>query len=440
MSYCVNPSCTQPKNPKQAEVCQSCGSRLRLNNRYQPLGILGKGGFGATFGAADLSVQGNPICVVKQLRPATDDPQVYKMAKELFEREANTLEIVGKHPQVPKLLDYFEQNHEFYLVQEYVKGYNLHQEIKKKGPSDEAGVRQFLSEILPILKYIHSEKVIHRDIKPANLIRSQKDNKLVLIDFGAVKNQVNSIVVGKNSSQTAFTAFAVGTSGFAPPEQMAMRPVYASDIYAVGVTCIYLLTGKTPKDLGCDPETGEIVWERYVNISNSLATVLKKMLEVSVKHRYKSTEEVLDALAMTIAPYEEEMQQGMTTMITGINSSAASSYQTTGKVSRNFSQSGNTYISRVNRADRPSTSVEKGINPAAANGSYNLAQSKSSRHRNNGTGTTTTFNNTSLKKRKKWKEKTLLEAYQKGRRDFANQALNELNLAKTFLPAITCYG
>ncbi len=451
MSYCVNPSCAQPKNPNNVAVCQSCGSQLRLNNRYQPLGILGKGGFGATFGAADLSLPGNPICVVKQLRPATDDPQVYKMAKELFEREAETLGKVGNHPQVPRLLDYFEQNKEFYLVQEYVKGYNLHQEVKKKGPFTEAGVKQFLTELLPILEYIHSQKVIHRDIKPANLIRSQKDRKLVLIDFGAVKNQVNSMVA--NNTQTAFTAFAVGTAGFAPPEQMAMRPVYASDIYAVGVTCVYLLTAKTPKDIGCDPETGEIAWEPYVDISDSLANVLKKMLEVSVKHRYKSAEQVLDAMAM--APYEQGMQDSMTTMITGFktpsSSSDPNSSVSTGLVSsspptRSMGKI-NTHISWGNPVSSVSTDVQtpystnvRGGGAGAGSVSYNIAHGQTFSRRRSKTSTTSTSELTAAqKKKKKWQEKTLLAAYEKGRKDFTNQELNELNLPKAFLPGINCY-
>lgn len=453
MSYCVNPSCAQPKNPNNVAVCQSCGSQLRLNNRYQPLGILGKGGFGATFGAADLSLPGNPICVVKQLRPATDDPQVYKMAKELFEREAETLGKVGNHPQVPRLLDYFEQNKEFYLVQEYVKGYNLHQEVKKKGPFTEAGVKQFLTELLPIIEYIHSQKVIHRDIKPANLIRSQKDRKLVLIDFGAVKNQVNSMVA--NNTQTAFTAFAVGTAGFAPPEQMAMRPVYASDIYAVGVTCVYLLTAKTPKDIGCDPETGEIAWEPYVDISDALAKVLKKMLEVSVKHRYKSAEQVLDAMAM--APYEQGMQDSMTTMITGFktpsSSSDPNSSVSTGLVSssppaRSMGRM-NTHISRGSPVSSVSTEVQSpsytsvrgaGGGAGAGNVSYNIAHGQASSRRRSKTSTSSTGDaTTAKKKKKKWQEKTLLAAYEKGRKDFTRQELNQLNLSKAFLPGINCY-
>ncbi|MEB3226532.1 MAG: serine/threonine-protein kinase [Synechococcus sp.] len=309
MSYCINPDCSNPKNPLKARVCATCGSSLILRQRYKSLKSLGQGGFGATFLAVDLNLPGKPSCVIKQLRPSSNVPHLFQMARELFEREAETLGRIGNHPQVPRLLDYFEDSHQFYLVQEYVKGHNLQQEVKKNGPFSEAGARQFLSEVLPVIEYIHSQQVIHRDIKPANLIRREQDKKLVLIDFGAVKNQINPEAIANSSEQTALTSFAVGTPGYAPPEQMAMRPVYASDIYAVGVTCIYLLTGRSPKDLGYDPKTGEMLWESYVDISNSFASVLHKMLESSVKHRYQSAQEVLDALDME--PYMASLAQSM---------------------------------------------------------------------------------------------------------------------------------
>lgn len=308
MTYCLNPNCTQPKNAPTALICESCGSKLLLHDRYQTLRILGKGGFGATFVSSDLSLPDKPLCVVKQLQPPPQDANVFRMARELFDREAATLAKLGVHPQIPRLLDYFEDNQQFYLVQEYVKGHNLHQEVKKRGPFSEAGVKQFLSELLPILKYVHEQKVIHRDIKPANLVRRQTDRKLVLIDFGAVKNQVNSVMANADS-QTAFTNFAVGTQGFAPPEQMAMRPVYASDIYAVGATCLYLLTGKSPKAIEVDINTGELLWEKLVKVSPQFAKVLKKMLEVSVRHRYKSAQEVMDALDMTA--YADSLAQSL---------------------------------------------------------------------------------------------------------------------------------
>ncbi len=281
-----------------------------MRDRYRVTKALAQGGFGATFLAQDEGLPGEPICVIKQLRPTASAPELLEMSRELFAREANTLGKIGNHPQVPRLLDYFEDDQQFYLVQEYVSGWTLQEEVKRSGPFSEAGAKQFLSEILPMLEYIHGRQVIHRDIKPANLIRRSEDRKLVLIDFGAVKNQVNQ-TAASSSEHTAFTTFAVGTPGFAPPEQFAMRPVYASDIYAVGVTCIYLLTGKSPKDLDYNPLTGEMLWQHKVQISAHFGEVLRKMLEGSVRHRYQSANEVLKALEME--PYLDSLAKGLST-------------------------------------------------------------------------------------------------------------------------------
>lgn len=308
MSYCLNPSCSHPENPAKAEVCQACGLKLLLRDRYRAKRALGKGGFGATFLARDFSLPGHPYCVIKQLQPAANSPHVMQMARDLFKREAKTLGKIGNHPQLPRLLDYFESHQEFYLVQEYVCGITLQQEVKRGGPFTEAGVKQFLSEILPVLSYIHQQQVIHRDIKPGNIIRREQDKKLVLIDFGAVKDKVNPERANA-SEQTALTAYAIGTPGYAPPEQMAMRPVYASDVYALGVTCLYLLTAQSPKDLDYDPVTGEVMWREQVHVSSHFAEVLQKMLEVSVKHRYQSAEDVLRAL--DLEPYLDSLAQNM---------------------------------------------------------------------------------------------------------------------------------
>jgi serine/threonine protein kinase, bacterial len=307
MSYCLNPDCPNPNNTTQSQVCQACGAHLMLRDRYRIMQPLGQGGFGATYLAIDESLPGHPNCVIKQLRPTVTAPHILQMARELFDREAQTLGRIGNHPQIPRLLDFFEANQEFYLVQEYVSGYTLQQEVKRDGKITEHGVKQILSEILPVLEYIHSNRVIHRDIKPANIIRRTQDNRLVLIDFGAVKYQAQP--QAEASEHTAFTSYAIGTPGFAPPEQMAMRPVPASDIYALGVTCIYLLTGKSPKDLDYDPTTGELLWQRHVNISEHFITVLKKMLEVSVRHRYQTANEIFRAL--DLEPYLDSLANGM---------------------------------------------------------------------------------------------------------------------------------
>lgn len=308
MSYCINPDCPKPKNPPTAKQCQACGSELFLRERYRVLRSLGKGGFGATFLARDEVLPGKPPCVIKQLRPSAEAPNILDMARDLFQREAKILGKIGNHPQLPRLLDYFDSEQEFFLVQEYINGSTLQQEVKRGGPFTEAGVKQFLTEILALVQYLHENQVIHRDIKPANIIRRDQDKKLVLIDFGAVKDKVAS---GQpiGTDQTALTAYAIGTPGYAPPEQMAMRPVYASDIYALGVTCVYLLSGKAPKDLNYDPNTGELMWRNYVHISDHFADVLQKMLEISVRHRYQTIEAIHRDL--DLEPYMESLANNM---------------------------------------------------------------------------------------------------------------------------------
>jgi len=295
MSYCTNPACPNPENPNEALKCQACGSRLRLKNRYLVLKPLGKGGFGATFLARDLSLPGYPTCVVKQLRPTANSKRVLEMARQLFQREAKTLGKIGDHPKIPRLLDYFVGKQQFYLVQEFIDGSTLKQEIRSRGPYTEEQTKDFLREILSVLDYIHSQEVIHRDIKPANIIRRRQDNCLVLIDFGAVKDKVTQATM-MGTGETAFTNFAIGTSGFAPIEQMSLRPVYASDIYAVGMTCVYLLTGKSPSALEHDPTTGDVHWREHTDISDSFAAILQRMLAVSVYQRYQSAQDVLSAL------------------------------------------------------------------------------------------------------------------------------------------------
>ncbi len=296
MSYCLNPACTNPNNPPSAGRCQACGTSLLLRDRYRATRILGRGGFATTFLAEDEGLPGRPICVIKQLRPVLTAPHILEMSRELFQREAATLGKIGNHPQLPRLLDFFELDQEFYLIQEYVSGATLQQEVRRSGPFDEGMTIEVLKEVLPILDYLHSQKVIHRDIKPANIIRRSIDNRLVLIDFGAVKDQVNQTVIANTPDEQALTSFAVGTPGFAPPEQMAMRPVYASDVYSLGITCVYLLTGKSPKDLNYNQSTGELNWQTAVSLSPVFRALLEKMLAVSLRDRYASAKEALYAV------------------------------------------------------------------------------------------------------------------------------------------------
>ncbi|MDJ0735322.1 MAG: serine/threonine-protein kinase [Nostocaceae cyanobacterium] len=281
---------------EQTQLGQMYLSKQLFYKRYEILRILGRGGFGITFLAKNVSLPGQPLCVIKQLCPQVRSPKKWERAKERFMKEAKTLGQLGNHSQIPMLLDYFEINGEFYLIQEYVRGSTLAREIKRNGPKSEAAVKQFLREIIPVLQYVHNNYVIHRDIKPHNLLRCHDDGRLVLIDFGAVREEL--IQATDNSHQNMASTNFIGTMGFAPPEQFSLRPVYASDIYAVGVTCLYLLTGKSPLDFDYDPHTGEICWQKEVQISKHFADVLNKMLKISLEERFKSANQVLWALGM----------------------------------------------------------------------------------------------------------------------------------------------
>ena len=425
MSYCLNPSCPKPVNNPKSKLCKACGSKLLLHGRYHLVKGLGKGGFGATFLAADLALPGKPLCVIKQLRPNTDNPNFLSMARELFEREAKTLGRVGNHPQIPRLLDYFEDRQQFYLIQEFVKGHNLQQEVKKQGVLNETKARQVLEEILIILRDIHAQKVIHRDIKPANIIRREIDNKLVLIDFGVVKNQVNS--GGATSNQTALTAFAVGTPGFAPPEQLAMRPVYASDVYALGVTCMYLMSGKAPKNMDCDPITGDIDWFKYVDVSDSFAEILSNMLEVAVKSRYKSAEEVLQVLDME--NHVDSLAESMVAYPTVADANDfASRTRTSMESSRRSRKTPQTRMSRRGSGRTTSNS--------------NSRYSRRSSQQTSLESSATEFQKTSkaIVKPVKISAKEVLKAYSSGRKDFGLKDMSMQDLQKADLSESKFHG
>ena len=427
MTYCTNPECSRPKNPPTAKQCQNCGANLLLRDRYRVVGALGRGGFGATFLARDESLPGRPPCVIKQLRPTVEAPHVLEMARDLFQREAKILGKIGNHPQLPRLLDYFEAKQEFFLVQEYISGATLQQAVKRGGPFTESGAKQFLCEVLPVMQYIHSHEVIHRDIKPANLIRREQDKRLVLIDFGAVKDKVNPIKASQ-SDQTALTAYAIGTPGYAPPEQMAMRPVYASDIYAIGVTCIYLLTGKSPKDLSYDPQSGEMLWHSHVKVSEHFAKVLDKMLEISVRHRYNSADAILRD--MDLEPYLDSLAQNMA-FPTNANNPNASGPGFNG-------QDTSSSIPGLDSSSGPSSPSSRMA--AAIRARRERANAKTSnsapRYRRTSLNLSTTGASLSTKgassssSAKKVTSDAVLKAYERGHRDFSMQALNRLDLQK----------
>jgi len=427
MSYCTNLDCPKPKNPPRVTHCQACGADLTLRGRYRALRALGRGGFGATFLARDESLPGHPLCVVKQLRPSAEAQQILDMARDLFQREAKILGKIGNHPQLPRLLDYFETNKEFFLVQEFINGKTLQQEVRHGGPFTEAGVRQFLSEALPLVQYVHESKIIHRDIKPANLIRRDEDKKLVLIDFGAVKDKVAP--AQENSEQTALTAYAIGTPGYAPPEQMAMRPVYASDIYAMGVTCIYLLTAKSPKDLDYDPTTGEMLWRDLVHVSDHFAGVLQKMLEISVRHRYQSIDAVLrdvdlepymDSLAQNLAFPNSNNGRGDNSAGSGGN---AAYRDLRDRQNRERTESPSSRMAAAIRARRERANLRTGSNPGTQSSDRSGMMTRNGRM---SSGPRSGSNG-------KLSADDLKRSYAKGRRDFSLLTLLAIDLQKSSL-------
>ncbi|XWK86206.1 MAG: CHASE2 domain-containing serine/threonine-protein kinase [Phormidium sp.] len=262
----------------------------QFSERYQIIKILGQGGFGRTYLAKDLQIPDSPICVVKHLMPARRDTKFLEVARRLFQTEARILEVLGQHDQIPALMDYIEKEGEFYLVEEYIPGNALSEELYVDRRWEETKVFDLLENILPILDFIHQHHVIHRDLKPGNIIRRTSDEKLVLIDFGAVK-QMLPTEGGKTESQTV----AIGTRGYAPPEQLVGHPRPASDIYALGMICIQALTGIQPHDLLLlqDLETGNLNWRHLARASNELAEILDRMVQYHFSDRYQSALAVL---------------------------------------------------------------------------------------------------------------------------------------------------
>jgi serine/threonine-protein kinase len=272
---------------------------LILNNRYRVLKPLGDGGFGTTYLAEDTQMPSHRRCVIKQLKPLHNNPQVYQMVKERFQREAAILEDLGdKSEQIPRLYAYCEEAGQFYLVQEYIEGDTLSQRLQREGKLTEASVKEILLKLLSVLAYVHRNGIVHRDIKPDNIIIRQTDELPILIDFGAVRETMGTAM---SSSGHPTSSIVIGTPGFMPSEQSIGRPVFASDVYAVGLTAIYLLTGKTPQELTTDPLTGEIQWRQdALSISPTLATVLDKSIKSHYQERFSTAQAMRDALTASI--------------------------------------------------------------------------------------------------------------------------------------------
>ncbi|WP_414586416.1 protein kinase domain-containing protein [Scytonema sp. PCC 10023] len=265
-----------------------------LRGRYQIIKQLGEGWFAETYLAKDKDLPCSPYCVVKRLKPKFTDPFLLETARRLFEQEAQVLYQLGNHEQIPRLLAHFQENEDFYLVQEFIEGNVISLELKTGRKWSEEELISFLEDVLNILKYVHQQNVIHRDIKPANLIRRTSDGKLVLIDFGAVK-QISALAANSQGK-----TIAIGTPAYMPCEQNSGQPKFNSDIYAVGLIAIQALTGILPDHLPRHPDTNTILWRSLINIKDikpHLINILDRMVSYDFRERYQSASEALQAIA-----------------------------------------------------------------------------------------------------------------------------------------------
>ncbi|MEX0268433.1 protein kinase [Leptolyngbyaceae cyanobacterium UHCC 1019] len=307
--HCTRPGCQRPENcftdlddsatlkAVQQKFCTNCGMPLILVGRYLPQKLLGQGGFGAAFLARDRYTPGLRRCVVKQFQPAnTLSPKQLQIAQDLFEREAEALEDLGNaHPQIPDLFAFFElavpssqasrDEQFFYLVQEYIDGQTMEQEMAEAGAFSEDNLLKVLQEILKVLQFVHENGSIHRDIKPSNIMR-HRNGLIYLLDFGAVRQ----------ATKAGVKSTGIYSEGFAPPEQMAGGEVYpSSDLYALAVSCLMLLTHKQPSEL-LETYSNTWRWKSHCSVSDRLGDILDRMLQSVPSQRYQSAAEVLAAL------------------------------------------------------------------------------------------------------------------------------------------------
>ena len=287
MSYCLNPVCSAPQNSAD-DVCQICGTALKLCDRYRALKPIGQGGFGRTFLAVDLSKSMKPRCVIKQLYPQQKGVEIQAKASDLFRQEAQQLLTAGQYPSIPKFLDYFEQESYQYLVQEFIEGQNLAEVLATGQTFTESEVTGLLETMLETVDFLHHHQIIHRDIKPANIIQTL-NGRFVLVDLGAAK-----LMTGTALGQTGTV---IGSAEYVAPEQLRGKAIFASDLYSLGATCVTLLTGISPFSL-FDTSTGSWEWRDYLSapVGDRLGKVLDRLLIGPTKQRYKSADEVLQEL------------------------------------------------------------------------------------------------------------------------------------------------
>lgn len=320
MTYCLNPTCSKPQNLDTGKFCTNCGSKLRLGERFRAIRKINQGGFGRTFLGID---EGNPQkkkCVIKQISPDYQKAKNPQEAKEKFRKICEQLQKIGEHPQIPTLLGYFEGDSLTTtpnlptVVQELISGPSLQEELRNQGAWQENQVRDILNKLLPILQFIHEQGVIHRDLNPNNIICSsspaptinnpqtlaksevetnvvkQEEKKIFLVDFSTAKVITKTALSKKQGT-------VIGSASYTAPEQLIGQACYASDLYSLGVICIYLLTQIEPFDLFSRYEA-KWVWQDYLlhPVSNNLGKIINKMLAEKLSERYESATEIFQEL------------------------------------------------------------------------------------------------------------------------------------------------
>ena len=259
-----------------------------VGKKYQILQELGSGGFATTY-LAEINNETRRKCVIKQLQPRFNSPAIWENARERLGTEGMVLQWLGKHDQIPELIDHFDENGQFYLILEFIEGEEFDREVQRELLTENQVV-SFLYDVLNILTFVHQQGVIHRDIKPSNLIRRRKDGKIALIDFGAVKEIGTAIF---ESPEKTLQTQVIGTPGYMPPEQNNGKPLFSSDLYALGKTAIYGLTGRSPVDWE-EIETNEMIsWYEKTTISQQLSQIIRRMTSPKTSERYHSAQEVL---------------------------------------------------------------------------------------------------------------------------------------------------
>jgi WD40 repeat protein len=263
--YCFNSQCPLPINPTDSLICQSCGSGLFLKSRYQVVQRLGDGGRIKTFLTLDCQQTPSRLCVTQYLPSAAKTDNQFEQsinkasdydlslhsASIISIPELQVLKTLGQHPQLPTLMDCFEDQSGVYLVQSYQSGMSLAERLATEGCLSAAEIWQILESLLPVLQVLQNQNVIHGDIKPGNLIVG--DRLISLVDFSTAKFLSLPRMIWEPG---------LGSPEYAAPEQLLGKANFASDLYSLGVTCIHLLTGISPFDLR-EFADGAWSWRHY---------------------------------------------------------------------------------------------------------------------------------------------------------------------------------